>query len=400
MRIDTREISNVYADMLSNKKIDTKNLDAALKKATGHSIYARVISVNPKNMFVMCITPDKSTVDKIAKNIVMNESQFDLISDLWKKASSWSLDIDKNLFDFLSAGELTALTLHEIGHMIEGNSIPARLSSTVQVALANSKIGERAMMKDSLFNKIMHLPIIATCYFNPNKESIKHELKADKVAVHSGYMNELLSAMDKIQDKFNQINHGFSNPNADLDASLEFTKTALNNLEARKSALVKKSFKDLRDHAPEGSALFESASFIEDLFFEDAHASAREKWISDLAERISHDEYVEEFGGGKGLKPITRDQIDYIRVKVSGIETLNDKLMMVSYINGKIELAEYYISILEDPNLSKKYKVPHSMSYLTAVIDILNKQKEIALKAKIVDQTPKIIVGYPEGYEG
>ena len=32
MRIDTRDISNVYADMLSNKKIDTKNLDAALKK--------------------------------------------------------------------------------------------------------------------------------------------------------------------------------------------------------------------------------------------------------------------------------------------------------------------------------------------------------------------------------
>ena len=37
--------------------------------------------------------------------------------------------------------EMTALTLHEIGHMIEGNSIPYRLSNTVQVALANSKKG-------------------------------------------------------------------------------------------------------------------------------------------------------------------------------------------------------------------------------------------------------------------
>ena len=386
--------------MLSDKKYDTKKLNSALKKATGHTINARVIAVNPKALFVMAITPDRSTITKISENIINNESRFDLISDLWKKASSWNLDIDKNLFDFLSADEMTALTLHEIGHMIEGNSIPYRLSNTVQVALANSKIGERAMMKNKLFNQVVHLPVIAACHFNPNKESIKHELKADKVAVQSGYMDELISAMDKIQDKYAEIGKRNSSSDEDIDASINYVNDVLSNLEHRKTALAKKSLIDLKAHSPIGSAVFESVDFIECSFFESEHPGTREEWLADLSEKIAHDEYMTEFGGGKNLKPITRDEIDYIRVKVAGIQTLTDKLMMVSYINGKIELAEYYVAILKDSKLSKKYKVPHSMEYLTSALNILNKEKEIAIRKKIVDEKPNIYVGYPAGYEG
>ena len=82
------------------------------------------------------------------------------------------------------------------------------------------------------------------------------------------------------------------------------------------------------------------------------------------------------------------------------METNTDKMAIVSYINSKLELAEYYVSILHDKKASKKYKVPHTEEYLNYVIDTLNALKEKAFAKKIGNYNYYgIHVDYPEGYQ-
>ena len=155
----------------------------------------------------------------------------------------------------------------------------------------------------------------------------------------------------------------------------------------------------LRKHLPENSYIRESVDELCEYICPNDDG-IRMRYLTDLASKMANDAYVTEFGFGGRLKPIERNQLDYIRIKVQQIQTYNDKMMVVSYINSKIELAHYYLEVLADPKLAKKMKVPHSKDQLERIILILEREKEIAIKKPIDDGTPKIFVSYPSDYEG
>lgn len=402
MKVETSEIKDAYAALLSGDSKNTSNLNAALKKATNHNIEVKIVDTGKSSMFVMCISPDKSTVDKLVSSVTKNESTFDTMKEVWKKASSWRIDVDKSLFSYLNAEELTALTLHEIAHMIEGDSIPTRLNKVVQVGVANSKIGQKALLNNRLFSVIVKLPIASSCNFVFDKEGIKREMRADKLAVNSGYLDSLLSAMGKIESMIstNKANW-LSSEDQNINDSINYANELLDNLAQRRTSLVKKGINDVKLHSPFGSFLYESADEINHvLYYTDKFQESRDSYIANLAKKVSEESYITEFGFGKNMDPITRDQISYIQVKVESIKTINDKLMILSYINSKLELAEYYKSILLNKKMRKKYKIPHTLESLDGIIAILEKEKLMALKTKLPDAYPRIVVGYPTGYEG
>jgi hypothetical protein len=82
------------------------------------------------------------------------------------------------------------------------------------------------------------------------------------------------------------------------------------------------------------------------------------------------------------------------------MKTVNDKMMIVSYINSKIELAQYYLDTIRNPKFAKKLKVPHSEEYLVYVIKELYNLRKIALAKKLQEVNYDISVMYPAGYEG
>ena len=74
--------------------------------------------------------------------------------------------------------------------------------------------------------------------------------------------------------------------------------------------------------------------------------------------------------------------------------------MLISYINYKLDIIDYYISILENPKLSRKYSVPHSIEQLENMKGRLNTLRDRVLNYKIPERLKGIIVAYPENYEG
>ena len=112
--------------------------------------------------------------------------------------------------------------------------------------------------------------------------------------------------------------------------------------------------------------------------------------------------YVKEFLGlGKEkLVPITQNQIDYVLAKSESIESVDDKVMLLSYINSKLDMIRYYIEIINNPKMAKKFIIPNSESQLIRFNNQLIHAKKYILNYKIPEKRNELVTWYPTGYEG
>ena len=328
-----------------------------------------------------------------------NQSKVETISSLWKKCNSWLIEIDDRILDTtFSDSELTALLLHEIGHVVESDSVPKRLFDVIQYGVISSSIDTRSMLKRNLFSKVLSIPFIRSCMFGNNSIDMKKEIKADQYASMNGYTDYLVSAMTKIETRSlgtNDINH-------DLNISMD----ALNALKERKAKLMKESFADYCEGLPD-CFLKESVQEIERGIFEPYEKNTfteervYENAYKDIEHIIEEGYYTEFFGLGKQkVQPILQNQIDYITAKSQDIQSVDDKIMILSYINGKLETIQYYLDILANPKVAKKFIIPNSESQLIRFQTQLNNVKTFVLKYKIPDKRDELVVWYPKGYEG
>jgi hypothetical protein len=100
----------------------------------------------------------------------------------------------------------------------------------------------------------------------------------------------------------------------------------------------------------------------------------------------------------KRLKKIPPDLVAYIRLEGESCKSNNDKMMIISYAYGKIELIEWYIELLDTGD--KKYFVPHSKEYLVSMRTQILAAIKYIMDIKIDQNRPLIDIKYPKGYEG
>lgn len=404
-RIQTEKIKDSFinlGDVLQNTKInpsvlknELNNLGKAISETLGTNVSANLVHTKRKeNFFGMSITPDSSTVEKISYAVANAEGTVDTIKELWKKATSWRLDIDDTLFNFLSAEELTAVTLHEIGHIVDTDSVPTRLFNIVQFGLATNPVVQRAMtISKNVYSKFLSIPVNSACGMYYDKSSIRKEIKADNMAVVNGYKDALVSGMSKIEKYIRDTNTTTAS-DEELKTSVDYVVARLQQISDRKTALAKKDMMRFKKY-------LESSD--EEIFGKSVFCEAVEDCCECFTPKyIGGDSCFEELAlFSKKLEPIDRNKLDYIRLKIDSMEDMTDKMTIISYINSKLELAEYYISILHDKKASKKYKVPHTEEYLNYVIDALNSLKQKAFAKKVGTYNYyDINVSYPNGYQG
>lgn len=406
-QIQTEKIKDCFitlGDALQNMKgNNTKtanaisNLGKAISESLNKKVTANLVITKTKNQFFcMSVTPDSSTVEKISYAVANAEGTVDVIKDLWRKASSWRLDIDSQLFNLLSAEELTAVTLHEIGHIVDTDSVPTRLFNIVQFGFATNPVVQRAMMiSKPIYAKFLAIPVNTACAMNYDKAGIRKEIKADNMAIVNGYKDALLSGMSKIES-FLTKNDILTNPESELKQSVDYVNARLQQISDRKTAIAKRELSKFSRFL--GESVEDDSPFGNSAFFESVEAC----YDSFEPKFIGGDSCFEELAlVSKKLEPIDRNKLDYIRLKIDSMETPTDKMTIVSYINSKLELAEYYISILHDKKASKKYKVPHTEEYLNYVIDTLNTLKEKAFAKRVGGNNYyDIKVSYPDNYQG
>ena len=351
----------------------------------------------------MSVVPETSVLDKITLSIMNNSTTLHTITDIWNQCNNWTIEIDQNMLTSqFSNRELTALLLHEIGHVMASNAIPMRIKNVMQFAITTAYSHLNPILNDKLFNKVLKFPILNACTFYNNRKDLKEEIKADKYSAKNGYVNDLLSVITKIESL--QKTNPYIDKDNDMMKATVYSLKIAQDLNKRKISLVKHNLRELKTRLPESRMRNELTDFENSLFSEQGSVwdNRKEEFINNRITQDYEKYYTESIGlFKKKLKPILVNELDYIDLKITDIRSVNDQMMLMSYANSKLDLINWYISLLNNPVEKNKYIIPHDMMTLLRYRSRLENSKTMIMRAKIPDLSKeKLVVFYPPGYEG
>ena len=355
--------------------------------------------------FVMAVYPEISTIDKMISAVASSENT-KAIQKLWETNKVWYIEIDSKVlkdgyFD-ASEKELTAMLLHEIGHIVCTNSIPNRVSLILRYEIARAGIEKRSLLKGKVFRTIMSLPVLDSCISDNKKShsSIKEEIKADNFVKKAGYDKELLSVLTKLS-KSDKLKKGSIDDK--MSKGSEFMMSTLGDIQARRDNLAKSKLLRIRENCDSeyiSNILDESISNI----FEDGDSFYEGKkldYIHEKADELVEGEIFNEFFIFKHkLKRVEPSDIDYIAVKIQEIKNESDKMMIIQYIHSKMDMVNYYLDIYENPKMNKKYNIPNSYNELKDMQSTLSELRLKAINFKIPERNKNILIQWPSDYEG
>lgn len=280
-----------------------KNLQTALNRnftdATCTGVY---YTHNPDKMFFgMCVMP-KLDPDQV-KNIIVSDDPI--------RITSYKIEIDSKLLDpriGLNEFELTAVVLHEVGHLVNSAAPIDEVRKEVDVYIAQAPDDGKPFERKwfgPIMTPLMGFGItdairkVASMFENPNKK----EILADEYAIKNGFGDHLISALGKIEKKATQLNmetgHKFValiwaiRVGANLeDRRIEATRTIKKLEKNTGSKLMQFNLAALdKDLKVPSSFSWKEESLNEGEAFNNKLASARYKYKYDVLRKYEDDYY-------------------------------------------------------------------------------------------------------------
>ena len=403
------QIENAFKLLQENKEshVAEEMLQQACEEIFPYAFTINVVYAN-KPTFFMSVYPDESTIQKIITFIAKNDSN--AITKLWNSTTDWTIEIDGGLFGNsyidLNEREFTAMFLHEIGHIVSSNSIPTKITNIMQYEIAKSSMTTKALLKDKLIRKIMCLPILNACMVDTGS-SLKEELRADELVRRVGYQKELISSITKVKKYMEKENKQSKSADDAMKTVTNFSIDSMNQLKERRAALLESALDRLINDCPSPYMTNELKNLKNTYFGENTNGGSvtKEKKIQFFYEKADKcvEEYImtEFFGlGVKSLDRIDAAELDYIAIKMKSIKTDSDKMMLVSYIHSKLDMVDYYLSLLANPKTARKYRIPYTVDELRSLHDRLEGYIQEVINMKLPSKNQGLLVAWPEGYEG
>ena len=413
------KIDSCFVEILDKKNMG-KNLteiEKILSSTFGKTFHVNVIK--PKRnapFYIMSIFPEESTLDKLVASI-LNEEPDKELKAIWDENKVWIIEIDSRILtgSFVNANskELTALLLHECGHVIYSNSIPQRMSKVMKYQYAKASIGTKNVMKNGIFKKVLQIPILKACIFENYKThaNLKKEVKADIFAVKMGYGEELDSVLNKIiaySDENKPTGAHIDQTPQDVYQAMrsdtDFSINLIEDLKKREAKLTKANFQKMLLDLP-SEYTSKILGGLESSLFKGNYSKpgdAMTESLMDVVQSLDEHAYMTEAFSilKKKMKRIDPSIVDYVNIRKDDIKSNDDKLMLVSYIYSKMDLINYYLSIMENPKYERKYIFANSRNELLRMKMQLEKLREIIVNYRIPETKYGIQIVYPDGYYG
>lgn len=255
------------------------------------------------------------------------------------RIEKYYLEIDSKLFELsLSKEELTAIVLHEVGHLVNDSSPIAEVRKAIDQYLAKNK--DILALKDSVHYKEILAYAIKdtlrkfTSIFNRNDE-----VMADEFVFMCGYGEPLESAFNKILASTSTINKGVSNKLIVLDWTLRLYKNMkLSRLRAISTLNKTKRFTASVLEKREMEVVIQSLNKIDDIALQEAEM---------ILETVSKKNSL--FGRIRlnGLRSIEEDVFEY-SMRIRNVEEEDDAILIMRQINIRMSILDDYIRNAEE----------------------------------------------------
>jgi len=405
---DFKYIEELFKNIKMKRNVDRslEALSRVIKRNFDIELHISIVDNKTNEFFGMCIYPDKSTVDKLIENIVTEANKIDEILSLWHQTKIWYLEIDSILlYDRninTNPAELTAVLLHEIGHIIGSNKVPSRLYRIVRYELMKLDYDVKQLIKNPAIRTLFGLSIIEACASKNFKiVETDSEIAADKFVIKMGYRDELNQLFGKLLKS--QGNRKMNRTEKDMDkdvkmivtwtidniTELKYRKKKLENnlntlLFRNPSQYVKHLIEDIKEKIFGNEEEQYKKAVIEQYFFKEY-------------DRILTESIKNLFDKRGKIKKISQADIDILSIEVERIENHDDRIYVLDLIYDKLDIVNTALDLIESGD---KDKVQQSKQSLMDFKKQLEDMRREVLKIKIQEKQYGLFIKYPKGYEG
>lgn len=287
-----------------------------------------------KLFFGMCVMPVLSSTDAV--DVMLNNKSI--------RITEYYLEMDSKLFDVgLSAQELTAILLHEVGHMVNDTTPVNKTRAALDIYL--EKNNKTLVIKDSIHEKELFkyaikdtMRKLSSIFYCKDEEII-----ADEFVVMCGYGPALESGYKKIVKSSGLLSRGVDNKLNVLEWTLRlYTELGLKRVYATKIMNKGKSLTGSKLEKRELEIVGKSLDKME-------YTVAQESAI--IMEGLKH---TSLFAGIRkdGLKNLEDDLYEY-NIRVKTVSQEDEALLLLRQINMRMGIIDDYMT---NENIDEKEK--------------------------------------------
>ena len=435
-------IENTFSDYMIgkiNEKAFLSKLETALDNLPFNSEKSFSVNISKnksmgKDFFGFNVFPEIDKLEDICNKIANEDVKFKDIVKRWRSIKEWEIVIDSLVFDrsFIAFNpkELTAMLLHEIGHVTQSDE------PIEQFYRAYLESKSRLKNADKVSKKVLYIlytiPLAVACtsrrWVN-DKNEIKLEISADKSLIETGYAEHLINAFDKIIKASGSINRSEDMNYREIESNVEWANMNIVDVIKRRDKLKDSlyykaiqtnsgyiqalctrilNFLGVRMRERYTGAVAESCMLNELINGEitlETHVPFYDiKKFGQIEARIVREQNDLEvaneafFNKRKNSKVNIPDEydLDRIFVAIDDIQNNYDKVYVLDLIYEQIEkLNDFEEAISMDETKSKKWapKIEEMRQRLATL-------RKTVLSKNIAKKEYKVFVKYPEGYEG
>ena len=435
-------IENTFSDYMIgkiNEKAFLSKLETALDNLPFNSEKSFSVNISKnksmgKDFFGFNVFPEIDKLEDICNKIANDDIKFKDIVKRWRSIKEWEIVIDSLVFDrsFIAFNpkELTAMLLHEIGHVTQSDE------PIEQFYRAYLESKSRLKNADKVSKKVLYIlytiPLAVACtsrrWVN-DKNEIKLEISADKSLIETGYAEHLINAFDKIIKASGSINRSEDMNYREIESNVEWANMNIIDVIKRRDKLKDSlyykaiqtnsgyiqalctrilNFLGVRMRERYTGAVAESCMLNELINGEitlETHVPFYDiKKFGQIEARIVREQNALEvaneafFNKRKNSKVNIPDEydLDRIFVAIDDIQNNYDKVYVLDLIYEQIEkLNDFEEAISMDETKSKKWapKIEEMRQRLATL-------RKTVLSKNIAKKEYKVFVKYPEGYEG
>lgn len=415
-----------------------------LKREFDINVKIEIVKNTANVFFGMNIYPSIEDLKEIANEMMSDKIRLEEFTNKWEKIKEWNIEIDSLLFEDLGfdidAEELTALLLHEIGHVIFSDEVPKTTLKVVKFNVLKRDLMFRNIFKEGKVNGlIMAFPIIEACSNKSFcKKSLNKELNADEFARKCGYGKELYSLIDKliVNGQNDMVNKSIKEKEQDVAIIVNWSLDNINSLVTRKRKLYRslklEMIRNPSNYVKEVAMKLNSLLFNESkktfintnetqhiitgednkpviMDMRKCYENTSEITIDDIqmdpiiesmvtkAIAKSANSVTRFFDKHNRVKPCKIRELDVIEVEIANIKNADDKMFILECLHDELDKVLYALDLLAE---GRNEKVTQSKQTLEAYCAKVNKLINECKNTPIPKEQYGLFIKYPKGYEG
>lgn len=389
-----------------------KLIENSIKREFGISLDISIVE-NKNKFFGMCIYPSSGEIELLTKALMsapdskIKYSDIERIHRDFMTKATMVVEIDSMLlYDSnlnATAGEITSIMLHEIGHIVASNSVVNRMRRAKEYMFTKFDSNMRKLIGNIPSVENLFSLVSLQIFSNQLNIQLLREKEADELAMKEGYGEELFSILGKLiaNGKGDHIKKSNKEIDKDVEVTIDWLVVNIKELEYRKDRL-NRSLKILKMTTP-SRYLANAISNIGDKLFKafKKDESNRVELINEafILSSIRNKKLKAPSGAmdssGRVRRLTTRD-LDIYRAELERVNTVDDKVFLLERLYDLLDVAEYARYMLEeDPK-----RVMQSEATIDLYIDSLREIIRLTNDKKISKEKYGLYIKYPADYEG